>query len=73
VNRKPNRMDGWAAGEQASCSGVNLAFAGSGVRGCGFWPFPRAVKPWAFKAIEFIPEAVPAVPNMGQAEYLRVN
>jgi hypothetical protein len=29
-NRESIRMDGWVAGEHASCSGVNLAFAGLG-------------------------------------------
>jgi hypothetical protein len=38
VNRGPICMDGWAAVGQASCCGVNLAFAGLGV-GCfsGVW------------------------------------
>jgi hypothetical protein len=36
VKREPNRVDRRVAGELASCSGVNLAVAGSGVRGVAF-------------------------------------
>jgi len=47
LNREPNRIDERVAGTQASCCGVNLALAGSGVRGYGGvwgWAFPQAVR-----------------------------
>jgi hypothetical protein len=49
VNREPNRMDERVAGAQASCSGVNLAVAGSGARRSGFGLFSCAVRLWPFE------------------------
>jgi hypothetical protein len=60
LNREPNRIDERVAGTQASCCGVNLALAGSGVRGYGGvwgWAFPQAVKVRPFKAEEFLQHA----------------